>query len=133
MTEKWHLRLYSLAVPYFRHYLDTVRPQLGVRAGGVNLPNAFIFAVQGFRTMRKIALFAAASAAALTLAACSEATEDSAEATADEAVADAETNMEAIEAETDEAIADVTAEADEAAAEVEAAAENETTAEAAAD
>ncbi len=34
MTEKWHLRLYSLAVPYFRHYLDTVRPQLGVRAGG---------------------------------------------------------------------------------------------------
>ena len=34
MTEKWHLWLYSLAVPYFRHYLDTVRPQLGVRAGG---------------------------------------------------------------------------------------------------
>ena len=31
MTEKWHLRLYSLAVPYFRHYLDTVRPQFGTR------------------------------------------------------------------------------------------------------
>ena len=62
--------------------------------------------------MRKIALFAAASAAALTLAACSEATQDAAEATGDEMAADAEANMEAVEATADEAMADVAAEAD---------------------
>ncbi len=45
--------------------------------------------------MRKIALFAAAAGAALTLAACSEKTEDAAATTADSIAADTEANMEA--------------------------------------
>ena len=47
------------------------------------------------RTMRKIILAAAAGAAALTLSACSEKTEDAAAETADAAMADAEANADA--------------------------------------
>lgn len=47
-------------------------------------------AVQGLQYMRKIILAAAAAGAALTLAACSEKTEDAASETADSALADAD-------------------------------------------
>ncbi|WP_232308173.1 hypothetical protein [Tsuneonella dongtanensis] len=92
------------------------------------------------RTMRKIILAAAAGAAALTLSACSEKTEDAAAETADAAMADAEANADAAGEAVDGA-ADATAEAagDAAAATTEAAAaaegemQDETAAEAKAD
>jgi hypothetical protein len=61
---------------------------------------------KGFIPMRKIVLVAAAAAGALTLAACSEGTEDAAEATVEEGMADAEANMEAMEEGAEEAVAD---------------------------
>ena len=67
--------------PLFRH----PEAPIGGSSGTGDCPGKHPkLAVQGFRTMRKIALFAAASAVALTLAACSEATQDAAEATGDE-------------------------------------------------
>ena len=90
--------------------------------------------------MRKIVLVAAAAAGALTLAACSEGTEDAAEATVEEGMADAEANMEAAGDTMSEGAAEVeagadamAADADAAAAEVEADVQDETTAEAQAD
>lgn len=72
--------------------------------------------------MRKIALVAAATAA-LSLAACSETTEDSAELTADSAVADTEANLDAmgteLETETDEVLMDAEGAATAAEAELE--------------
>ena len=56
--------------------------------------------------MRKIILAAAAAGAALTLAACSEGTEDAASETVDGAMADTETNMDAMASEVDEMAAD---------------------------
>src|SRR5690606_17175850 len=91
------------------------------------------------RLMRKIVLVAAA-VGALSLAACSEGTQDAAGDAADSAMADAEANMEAA----GEAVDDAAAEAgaaidsageatDEAATEVEADVQDETTTEAAVD
>ena len=85
---------------------------------------------KGVYPMRKIALVAAVSAAALSLAACSEGTEEAAENTVEGAAADTEANAEAMgdsidnaaaeaETEMDEAGAEVEAEADEAEAEME--------------
>ena len=95
--------------------------------------------IRGF-DMRKIALFAAAAGAALTLAACSEKTEDAAATAADSAVADTEANMEAAGEEVTETAAEVeagaeaaAAEADAETAEVEADAQDETVTEAKAD
>ena len=88
--------------------------------------------------MRKIMLVAAI--AGLSLAACSEQTEDAVEATADSAAADTAANADAMgdavdAAATDAAVAaDATVDAvDGAAAEVEAEVQDETTAEAAVD
>jgi hypothetical protein len=58
------------------------------------------------RTMRKILLAAAAGAAALTLSACSEKTEDAAAETADSAAADASANAEAAGETVDSAASD---------------------------
>lgn len=95
---------------------------------------------KGNSIMRKIALFAAAAGAALTLAACSEKTEDAAAATADAAAADTEANLDAAGDAVTDAAADVDAAAENAAAEaedatatVEADAQDETKAEAKAD
>ncbi|WP_198507630.1 hypothetical protein [Qipengyuania seohaensis] len=132
---KWGMNMANLlAAPQSRHYLDIVRPDFGPCVGERNSGSpAHKLAVQGIFFMRKIALFAAASAAALSLAACSEATEDAAADTADSAAADAEANMEAAGESMEAAGEDVAAEADAAAAEVEAEVEGETEAEAAAD
>ena len=90
--------------------------------------------------MRKIALFAAAAGAALSLAACSEKTEDATATAADSAVADTEANLEAagdaVEAgaeNVDAAAENAAADAEDAAATVEADAQDETKAEAKAD
>jgi hypothetical protein len=92
------------------------------------------------RTMRKIILAAAAGAAALTLSACSEKTEDAAAETADSAMADTEANAEAageaVDAAADDAAAaagDAAAATTEAAAAAEAEVQDETAAEAKAD
>ena len=60
--------------------------------------------------MRKFVLAAAVAGAALTLAACSEGTQETTEAAADSALADAEANVEAA-GEAVEGAADATAEA----------------------
>jgi hypothetical protein len=80
------------------------------------------------QNMRKI-LLVAALATGMTLAACSETTEDAAEETADSAMADTEANMEAA-GDTVDATADAVA---EDAAAVEADVQDETVEEAAAD
>lgn len=89
--------------------------------------------------MRKFALIAAAGAA-LSLAACSEQTEDAAATTADSAVADTEANLDAAgDAVTgavnnvDAAAENAAANAEQEAAEVEADVQNETVGEAKAD
>jgi type IV secretory pathway VirB6-like protein len=91
-------------------------------------------------TMRKIVLVAAIAGAALSLAACSESTEDAAGEAADSAMADTEANVEAVGDAAGDAAAEAGAavdaagdEAAEAGAEVEADAQDETEAEAAAD
>ncbi|UVI39725.1 hypothetical protein [Qipengyuania spongiae] len=76
---------------------------------------------QGIHPMRKIALIAAASAAALSLAACSESTQDAAESTAENAAADTEANLEAAGTELEQASDDIDAAAENAAADAEAA------------
>ena len=82
--------------------------------------------------MRKIVLVAAIAGAALSLAACSESTEDAAGDAADSAMADAEAVDDAA-ADVGEA-ADATVQgAEDAAAEAEAEVQDETTTEAAAD
>lgn len=81
-----------LALPHFRHYLGWVSfimDSRGVATTSRSDPS------QGDTVMRKIALFAAATGAALTLAACSEKTQDAAATTADSAVNDTQANMEA--------------------------------------
>jgi len=90
--------------------------------------------------MRKIILAAAVAGAALSLAACSEGTEDNAEATMDSMAADTEANMDATGAAVDDAAADVGAAADNAGEatdqmgdEIEADVQDETVGEAAAD
>ncbi|QNE05822.1 hypothetical protein [Croceicoccus marinus] len=87
--------------------------------------------------MRKIILAAVAAGAALSLVACSEGTEENAEATMDSMAADADANMDAVEATAEDAAAeaematDSAMEAtDEAAAEVEADVQDETVTEA---
>jgi hypothetical protein len=60
---------------------------------GASTPNNSLF--KGITSMRKIALLAAASAAALSLAACSEKTQETAEATGESMAADAQTNADA--------------------------------------
>ena len=64
--------------------------------------------------MRKIILAAAAAGAALTLAACSEGTEENAEATMDSMAADADANMDAVEATAEDAAMDAEMAADSA-------------------
>ena len=72
--------------------------------------------------MRKIILAAAAAGAALTLSACSEGTEDAADATVEEGMADAEANVEAMGEAADGAMEEAGAAMDDAAAAVDAAA-----------
>ena len=76
--------------------------------------------------MRKIILAAAIAGSALTLSACSEGTEDAADATVDSAAADAEANMDAMAADVDAAAMEAEADMDAMAAEVEADIEGET-------
>ena len=88
---------------------------------------------KGTTNMRKIILAAAAAGAALTLAACSEGTQDAAEETVEGAAADTEANADAMGAAVEGATEEAAAEADAAAAEVEADVQDETTTEAQAD
>ncbi|MCA0910379.1 hypothetical protein [Qipengyuania gaetbuli] len=116
----------SLAAPQSGHYLGPRKASKGSCAEEVD-HRRIRTQTRCLRIylMRKIALVAAASAAALSLAACSEATEDAAEATTEAAAADAEANMEAAGEAVEAAGEEVAAEGEEAAAEVEAAVEGE--------
>jgi ABC-type oligopeptide transport system substrate-binding subunit len=112
---------------------------------------AFLSADQGLMHMRKIILAAAVAGAALSLAACSESTENAAGEAVDNAMADTEANLEAVGEEVDEtateagaavdeagddigaATDEAGAEAEQAGNEIEADAQDETTQEAAVD
>ncbi|WBY16781.1 hypothetical protein PF049_01020 [Erythrobacteraceae bacterium WH01K] len=120
----WRIMAKRLALPQSRHYLGirsrpcgggfSTRPDTG--PGGLTTRQSKEI------NMRKIALVAAATAA-LSLAACSEGTQDAAEATAEGAMADTEANMDAMAEGTEDAMADAEAGAEEMAADAEAGAE----------
>src|SRR5690606_19030545 len=94
---------------------------------------ASVSAVEGLTNMRKIVLVAAIAGAALSLAACSQETQEAAEDTAEGAMADAETNAEAVGDAMSDAAGDAAAPAEDAANEAEAEVQGETETEAAAD
>jgi hypothetical protein len=82
----------ALALPHSRHYLAKREAHLGLARAAE--ADRFDPPSKGNATMRKIALLAAAGAA-LSLAACSEKTQDAAATTADSAAADTAANAEA--------------------------------------
>ena len=128
----------ALALPHSRHYLAKRETHHGLAREAP--ANRFDPIPKGNATMRKIALFAAAAGAALTLAACSEKTGDAAATTAENAAADTEANLDAAgeavtgaAANVDAAAETAAAEAEDSAATVEADVQNESKAEAKAD
>jgi hypothetical protein len=113
--------------------------RIEIRFGGF-MPAPLRSAAEGYTNLRKIALVAAIAGAALSLAACSEGTEEAAGEAADSAMADAEANADAAGAVVEDAASeagaavDAAGEAtDEAGTEVEADVQDESKAEAAAD
>jgi hypothetical protein len=138
MAEIWQGGGLALALPHSRHYLA----KRGTHPGLARAATATRYdpKSKGNLSMRKIALFAAVAGAALSLAACSEKTEDAAATAVDSAAADTEANAEAAGAAVTDAASDVDAAAENAAAtaegeaaEVEADAQDETVGEAKAD
>jgi hypothetical protein len=138
MAGIWRNMAAMLALPHSRHYLAKREAHPGLARAAP--ANRYDPKSKGNLSMRKIALFAVAAGAALSLAACSEKTEDAAATAVDSAAADTEANAEAAgdavagaAADVDAAAENAAAEAEGEAAEVEADAQDETVEEAKAD